>query len=229
MPTSLDSHPPPLGAPDPGQAHRLDLFAGLRPRAKVSRVIRQHKRACAEPSTLSPCLVYAIAPNAWDRKQPSRMGTDLRPGGRTHVAARLSDIERCIFGSRLSLMTLPEGLDKKQSQPSDGRCGGDPSSDTGRGNLEANHPWHTPPASVLHIYSMVLHHLRMYGRGDWYRTLVAEGKCHLCHRPLVDDLRTNFSELLDSDGCIDIVVIRDRKSVEEPELTNVSRSHEIYV
>ncbi|KAI4863949.1 hypothetical protein F4820DRAFT_353699 [Hypoxylon rubiginosum] len=328
MPTSLDSHPPPRGAPDPGQAHRPDLWAYLESvrdsdrrasearsslglaKAAMSRVIRQRGGAasCATarmlaaclatcrasrlqaarhaivgtgqpllcPNTRStggnrvypvrnglvlgsvfrdrrgggggrPCLAYAVAPNTSDRKQPPRVGEDFRPGGRTHVAARLSDVERCVFGSRLSLTTPPDGMDKDRFQMLAWMMWWRPELGHRARRPEANHPWHMTPGSILYIYSMILHHLvgarkedyprlpeclkgerdAVYSRGDWYMTLVREGKCHMCRRPLMDDLRANFSELLDGDGCIDVVVIRDRRSVEEPELTNLLRSHEI--
>ncbi|XXH04501.1 hypothetical protein Hte_010917 [Hypoxylon texense] len=199
-----------------------------------------------------PCLVHAVAPNLSDRKQPPRVvgggDGDFRPGPRTHVAARLADIERCIFGARLSLAALsPEGMDSDRFQALAWRMWWRPEQGHRARRPEANHPWHMTPGSILHIYSMALHHLvgarkedyprlpdclkgerdAMYSRGDWYMTLVREGKCHMCRRPLMDDLRTDFPELLDDDGCIDIIVIRDRKGIEEPELTNLLRSHEI--
>ncbi|KAI1402899.1 hypothetical protein F4819DRAFT_453214 [Hypoxylon fuscum] len=196
-----------------------------------------------------PCLVYAITPNAPLNELPPRFGQDFFPGRDTHVAARLSDIERCIFGSRLSLTKLPEGLDKEQFEGLAWMMWWRPELGHRARRPEANHPFHCPPASILHMYSMILHHLvgarvedypkqsaclasekdAMYSSGDWYFKLVENGRCRWCRRPLMDDLRANFPELLDSDGCIDIVILRDRKSIEEPERTVKERSHEVLV
>lgn len=195
-----------------------------------------------------PCFVYAIAPNMFHSTRPPQMGKNFRPGGRTHLAARLSDIERCIFGARLSLTALPEGMDNDDFLNLGRMMWWRPEPAQRVRRPEANHPWHMPPGAILHVYSMVLHHLvemrtrdhprplrcliyertSMYKNGNWYMTLVKEGRCYMCSRPLMSYLRDNFSELLDDDGHIDIIVIRDRKSIEEPELTNLSRSHEIY-
>ncbi|KAI1376410.1 hypothetical protein F4677DRAFT_91154 [Hypoxylon crocopeplum] len=196
-----------------------------------------------------PVVVYAIAPNADDPELPSRIGQDFLPGINTHVAARLSDIERCIFGRRLSLTVLPEGMDGSQFRHRAWLLWWRPQLGFRARRPEANHPFHCPPGSILWIYSMVLHHLvgaraedfpRLpeclagswdagFHIGDWYFTLIREGKCQVCRRPLIQDLQSCFPELIDSDGYVDIVIIRDRNSVENPEGTIKNRSHEIFV
>lgn len=69
----------------------------------------------------------------------------------------------------------------------------------------------------------------VFGGGDWYFDLVETGACTTCRRPLLDELRRRFPDLLDPEACLDVVVLRDRAGVEEPEATVTSRTHEIFV
>lgn len=229
-----------------------------------------------------PCLVYAIAANESDIREPPVLGRDFRPfvGGNA-VAARLSDIERCVLGQRLSL-THKGGLGPE-------RFAGElrwamwwrPEMGARARRPEAGHPLHCPPASILWIYSVLLHHVAMepaavtreeeeeeeedareegegrageeetqgednethpdlaeclrgdkdamYVSGGWYFDLPETGTCRLCRAPLVDALRRRFPDLLDDEGCVDVVILRDRGSVEQPEATIRARSHEIFV
>ncbi|KAI0006882.1 hypothetical protein F4779DRAFT_542767 [Xylariaceae sp. FL0662B] len=194
------------------------------------------------------CLLFMIAPNKSNSKLPPCIGRDFRPGIYSHVAARLEDIEHCIFGHRLSLTETPEGLDEKRFGELSWVMWWRPELGMRARRPEANHPFHIPPASILWIYSMVLHHLVapqvedwplfreclegekswMYHCGEWYFNFVAKGECFLCHRPLIQELRQYFPELLDSNGYLDVVVLLDRKRFENPEPTVVERSYEIY-
>ncbi|KAI1758730.1 hypothetical protein GGR53DRAFT_210915 [Hypoxylon sp. FL1150] len=94
-PTSINSHPPPYGMPDPNRAQSAELFAlseSVRDadrgaseakssfgvtltKAVVSRVIRQRKGACDEPSTLAACLATCRASRLQaTRRRPSVSG-----------------------------------------------------------------------------------------------------------------------------------------------------------
>ncbi|KAI1075362.1 hypothetical protein F5B20DRAFT_560053 [Whalleya microplaca] len=201
-----------------------------------------------DQQTRRPCILFMIAPNMSNPALPPRIGRDFRPGRYSHVAARLADIERCIFGHRLSLTEVPQGLDKSRFKELQWAMWWRPELGHRARRPEANHPFFTPPASILWIYSMVLHYLvapraedwklfkeclagdknYMYYSGSWYFNLLETGECSLCHRPLMQELRQYFSELLDKDGFLDIVVLLDRKRFEKPEPTIVDRSYEIY-
>ncbi|KAK7757689.1 hypothetical protein SLS62_000066 [Diatrype stigma] len=245
-----------------------------------------------------PCLVYAIAANGADPTAPPELGRDFLPfktGG--VVAARLADIERCVFGNgngnggqqqRLSLTRCPPGLDAARFRELRLLMWWQPELGARARRPEANYPLHCPPASILWIYSSILHSVALRARaararartgakegqqrqrgggmaeggegdgeeggdgddatsaeaclcpdgtkmsaylsGAWYFGLLEMGgRCPLCRVPLVDELRRWCPELLDREGCLDVVVLRDRDSVERPEATLSSRSHEIFV
>ncbi|KAI2614672.1 uncharacterized protein GGS25DRAFT_472671 [Hypoxylon fragiforme] len=193
-----------------------------------------------------PCFAYVTAPHGSEPMRRPRFDHDFRPGKHTHVAARLSDIERCIFGRRLSLTKVTEGWNTDHLTMLREMMWWGPELGLKVRRPEANHPLHCPPFYIFWIYSMILHHLAdtraeeypMSSEcltGDWnwigfcaqwYNKLVRKGECRLCKRPLIRDLQTLFPESLDSDGCIDIVILRDRKSVELPDISIGRRSYE---
>ncbi|KAH9885681.1 hypothetical protein F4778DRAFT_760109 [Xylariomycetidae sp. FL2044] len=183
-----------------------------------------------------PCLVCMIpsASERW-RKSPPRMRHD------SYVAARLPEIERCIFGHRLSLTQLAEGMDHNRLYQLERTMFFQPQPHSPARRPEANHPWHCSPGLSVGIYFSVIHHLaavreenypdvsrcsKYYVRGNWYVDLIETGKCAFCKRPLIQELRANFPEMLDRNGCLDIVLLRDRHSIEEPERTLTYRVNE---
>ncbi|CAJ2507405.1 Uu.00g085910.m01.CDS01 [Anthostomella pinea] len=249
-----------------------NVWAGITKKATGAFGKRQHKAELIQPNNVNrnhfypvrngavlasvfrdqrsrrPCVVYMVAPGttAPDQTRPSRIRKDYRPDTLSHVAAHLGDVERCIMGHRLSLTSIPGTLVGRSFEFSEWAMWWRPELGRRLRRPEAGHPFHTPPSTILWIYSMVLHHMvaarvRDYPRlpdclsgrrdavfysGAWYFNLVRTGECVGCGRLLMRELRQFFPELMDSEGCIDIVVLRDRKSVEEPERTLGHRSHE---
>lgn len=166
----------------------------------------------------------------------------------TFVSAWLADIERCIFGHRLSFSPGQQKLDKSRFKQVDWAMWWRPDLGARARRPEANHPFFIPPETILSIYCAILHRLigdyahttrncpaeheygdAMYSSGGWYFRLLETGKCSRCGKPLLDDLLHNMPQLIDEDGHIDVLILLQRGAFERPELTIDARSHELYV
>lgn len=193
-------------------------------------------------------LVFIFAPNTHAENQSCRIEQDFVPGKQSYVGAALADIERCIFGHRLSLTVVRDGLNKASINDLSRLMWLRPSLGSRARRTEANHPFYLPPGTIIWIYAITLHSLISSRKGDhpcftecctrlamslnisssdWYFELVSTGKCSHCHRPLLRDLRQYFPELLDEEGCIDMWILLDRKRFESPEICHDFRSYEI--
>lgn len=162
----------------------------------------------------------------------------------SHVAARLGDIEKCVLGSRLSFTHIPDGLDRDRFKDAEDTMWWRPDLGSRVRRPEAGHPFYITPGTILALYSAVLHQLAslqaticMEGHarndwsvrphGQWYFSLLEEGKCTHCAKDLLLPFCESYPELIDAEGHIDVMVLLDRHRFEQPEHTQSVRSYEI--
>lgn len=164
--------------------------------------------------------------------------------GYSHVAARLGDIEKCVLGSRLSFTQIPDGLNRDRFKDAEDTMWWRPDLGSRVRRPEAGHPFNITPGTILALYSAVLHQLAslqatecMEGHarndwsvrphGQWYFSLLEEGKCTHCSKDLLLPFCECYPELIDAEGHIDVMVLLDRYRFEQPEHTQSIRSYEI--
>ncbi|CAG9988865.1 unnamed protein product [Clonostachys byssicola] len=162
----------------------------------------------------------------------------------SHVAARLGDIEKCVLGSRLSFTQVPDGLDWDRFKDAEDTMWWRPDLGSRVRRPEAGHPFYVTSGTILALYSAVLHQLAslqatkcMEGHarndwsvrphGQWYFSLLEEGKCTHCSNDLLLPFCESYPALIDEEGHIDVVVLLDRHRFEQPEQTQSVRSYEI--
>ncbi|CAH0034042.1 unnamed protein product [Clonostachys rhizophaga] len=162
----------------------------------------------------------------------------------SHVAARLGDIEKCVLGSRLSFTQIPDGLNRDRFKDAEDTMWWRPDLGSRVRRPEAGHPFNITPGTILALYSAVLHQLAslqvtkcMEGHarndwsvrphGQWYFSLLEEGKCIYCSNDLLLPFCESYPELIDAEGHIDVMVLLDRHRFEQPEHTQSVRPYEI--
>lgn len=195
------------------------------------------------------CFAYILGgadPSGDSLARPPRLGkipSKPFPLPYTHVAMRLGDIERCIFGRRLAFSEQAAGeIDQKCFDMAEWTMWWRPELGARARRPEANHPFHCTPMTIIAIYAAMLHSLeesflptRTVCQQDyttasecyrWYSRVAVDGNCPACSKPIFHGVRRSFPETIDDAGHIDVVVLMDRNIFEYPEGTVDMRAHE---
>lgn len=194
--------------------------------------------------TNRPCMVFALAQITSNLQHPFRPTKEFDPRRQNYVAARLGDIEKCVFGHRLSLKNVFHGTSNETIARSQRAMWWLPELGHRARRPEACHPFFLNPETIIAIYIEILHSLafareRMTSSGHLAEDKCSmkqvqyiahrgldDGECRFCHRRLTSDAREHWG-LIDDEGYLDVVVLLEREKYLWPEMTYSHRSYEV--
>ncbi|KAI1342662.1 hypothetical protein F5Y15DRAFT_311754 [Xylariaceae sp. FL0016] len=180
------------------------------------------------------CFAFIISDRKSIPTKPGHFSSNFDPSTSSYVFARLSDIEKCVLGSRLSLTQATDGHDRQRFEELRWATYFRPEMGSADRRPEACHPFNLDPGSITWIYSTILHHLpelepdgypltsncvlndkrSFHTMDNWYWEFLEQGRCTHCRRDLRKELTVKFPGLMDSNGYLDILVARHKSFVE---------------